>query len=75
MEKCKKNYKKYSSAVDTLLFFLYYIEHQHAAVAQLVEQQTENLRVVGSIPTGGKKTSEIFRSLFFLYVYEIFRIF
>ena len=31
----------------------------------MVEQQTENLRVVGSIPTGGKKTSEIFRSLFF----------
>ena len=26
---------------------------QHASVAQLVEQWTENPRVVGSIPTGG----------------------
>ena len=28
-------------------------ERSHASVAQLVEQETENLRVVGSIPTGG----------------------
>ena len=28
---------------------------QHASVAQLVEQRTENPRVVGSIPTGGTK--------------------
>ena len=27
--------------------------HVHASVAQLVEQRTENPRVVGSIPTGG----------------------
>ena len=27
--------------------------HLHASVAQLVEQRTENPRVVGSIPTGG----------------------
>ena len=27
-----------------------------ASVAQLVEQRTENPRVVGSIPTGGTKT-------------------
>ena len=26
---------------------------KHASVAQLVEQRTENPRVVGSIPTGG----------------------
>ena len=28
---------------------------QYASVAQLVEQRTENPRVVGSIPTGGTK--------------------
>ncbi len=28
----------------------------NASVAQLVEQRTENPRVVGSIPTGGTKT-------------------
>ena len=27
--------------------------HRYASVAQLVEQRTENPRVVGSIPTGG----------------------
>ena len=30
-----------------------YCSAQHASVAQLVEQWTENPRVVGSIPTGG----------------------
>ena len=32
---------------------------QYASVAQLVEQRTENPRVVGSIPTGGTKDVEI----------------
>ena len=30
--------------------------HEDAFVAQLVEQRTENPRVVGSIPTGGTKS-------------------
>ena len=30
-----------------------YGNHMFASVAQLVEQRTENPRVVGSIPTGG----------------------
>ncbi len=32
---------------------------QHASVAQLVEQWTENPRVVGSIPTGGTKYADV----------------
>ena len=34
-----------------------------ASVAQLVEQRTENPRVVGSIPTGGTKYNELFTTL------------
>ena len=33
-----------------------FIDLRHASVAQLVEQRTENPRVVGSIPTGGTTT-------------------
>ena len=32
---------------------------QYASVAQLVEQRTENPRVVGSIPTGGTITADL----------------
>ena len=32
---------------------------RHASVAQLVEQWTENPRVVGSIPTGGTKYADV----------------
>ena len=32
---------------------------QNASVAQLVEQRTENPRVVGSIPTGGTKNADL----------------
>ena len=31
----------------------------YASVAQLVEQRTENPRVVGSIPTGGTKNADL----------------
>ena len=31
----------------------------YASVAQLVEQETENLRVVGSIPTGGTINADL----------------
>ena len=33
--------------------------HQSASVAQLVEQRTENPRVVGSIPTGGTTYADL----------------
>ena len=33
--------------------------HFYASVAQLVEQWTENPRVVGSIPTGGTKYADV----------------
>ncbi len=47
--------------------------YQHAAVAQLVEQWTENPCVVGPIPTGGRlKTFEIIESLFFCPICVIF---
>ena len=33
--------------------------HSYASVAQLVEQRTENPRVVGSIPTGGTISADL----------------
>ena len=33
--------------------------HQSASVAQVVEQRTENPRVVGSIPTGGTTYADL----------------
>ena len=33
--------------------------HRYASVAQLVEQGTENPRVVGSIPTGGTNNADL----------------
>ena len=33
--------------------------HRYASVAQLVEQGTENPRVVGSIPTGGTNSADL----------------
>ena len=37
--------------------------HLHASVAQLVEQRTENPRVVGSIPTGGTNNQKVLERL------------
>ena len=45
--------KKGCLVIDTKRHFLY-IRYHNAAVAQLVEQWTENPCVVGPIPTGGK---------------------
>ena len=41
--------------------FLFFIFCFYASVAQLVEQGTENPRVVGSIPTGGTSGRSICR--------------
>ena len=35
----------------------------YASVAQLVEQRTENPRVVGSIPTGGTTGNNVARNM------------
>ena len=35
------------------------LKKKFASVAQLVEQETENLRVVGSIPTGGTINADL----------------
>ena len=43
-----------------------------ASVAQLVEQRTENPRVVGSIPTGGTKRCKCLSLAAFLYFSCIF---
>ncbi len=60
--------KKIEETVDKKVCFDYYNNH-FAAVAQLVEQWTENPCVVGPIPTGGIKTPEV--SGVFFYVFEI----
>ena len=39
-----------------VLNLLTLLKERNASVAQLVEQRTENPRVVGSIPTGGTKS-------------------
>ena len=49
--------------IDIFSVNLYIIKH-HAAVAQLVEQRTENPCVVSSILTGGSKTC-LFSDRFF----------
>ena len=51
-----------------LTFFLF--ESHLAAVAQLVEQRTENPCVVGSIPTGGKAQTR--NGLGFFLLSEVF---
>ena len=48
-----KKIKKIANLLDIFFSNLYIINH-FAAVAQLVEQWTENPCVVGPIPTGGK---------------------
>ena len=37
----------------------HFLKKKFASVAQLVEQETENLRVVGSIPTGGTINADL----------------
>ena len=54
--------------IDIFSVNLYIIKH-HAAVAQLVEQRTENPCVVSSILTGGSKTC-LFSDRFFLWARE-----
>ena len=49
-----KKIKKIANLLDIFFQNLYIINH-FAAVAQLVEQWTENPCVVGPIPTGGKR--------------------
>ena len=44
---------------------------QYASVAQLVEQETENLRVIGSIPIGGTRKKTCKCKSFFSYIRRI----
>ena len=53
--------------LDNAHYFFYFAAYRNGSVAQLVEQWTENPRVVGSTPIGTTKTPDESRGFSFFY--------